>query len=153
MNTYIMSSWPSWFKTHIYKTQADLQGMSPEQIINLEPDDVRHDIYENDGGRPLEGVEKSAMNFLLSIKEIEKKSGKNKQMRKHLITDFLRRKRIIPNPEVDALMKSTDEEVKNDKKFINDTINRLNQLGGKRKGKTVSKRKRRGKTRKGRKTK
>ena len=144
---------PTIGKKHKYKTQADLRGMSAEQIINLEPDDVKGTIGENDEEHRLEGDERSAMNFLLSIKGIEKKSGKNKQMRQSAITDFLQRKRIIPNPEVDALMKITEEEVKNDKKFINDTINRLNQLGGKRKGKTVSKRKRRGKTRKGRKTK
>ena len=143
---------PTIGKKHIYKTQADLRGMSAEQIINLEPDDVKGTIGENDEEHRLEGDERSAMNSLLSIKRIEK-SGKNKQMRQHLIKKFLQSHNIIPNPEVDALMKSTEEEVKNDKKFINDTINRLNQLGGKRKGKTVSKRKRRGKTRKGRKTK
>jgi hypothetical protein len=170
------------FKNHKYKTQADLQGMSAEQIINLEPNDVRHDIDENDGGRRLEGVERSAMYALLSIKKIEKENGKNESRRQSAIRSFLQGKNIIPNLQVDAVVHGTKEEigkkhletvrdgifVHNMKQKMANTFNeepppeltfeqkmleKTDKLGGKRKGKTVSKRKRRGKTRKGRKTK
>ena len=173
---------PSFFKKHKYKTQSDLHGMSPEQIINLDPNDVRHDIDENDGGRPLEGVERSAMYALLSIKKIEKENGKNESRRQRVIRNFLQGKNIIPNPQVDAVVHDTKEEMGKkhlgtlrDEVFVHNMeekmantfngkppppltfeqqkIKEIDMLGGKRKGKTVSKRKRRGKTRKGRKTK
>ena len=114
------------------------------------------------------------MYSLLSIKKIEKENGKNESRRQSAIRSFLQGKNIIPNPKVNAVIHGSEQEylgtlrdeisVHNMKQKMANTFNeepppplrfehkileKTDKLGGK----TVSKRKRRGKTRKGRKTK
>jgi len=151
-------TFPTIGKKHKYKTQKDLQGMSAEQIINLDPTKVHHKISENDGGRPLKGIEINAMNTLLAIKRLTK--GRPDLYRKVVSVLSNSGPEEVPNTEIDDLIHKTEEEMEYEditKRLDNmeedDITERLKNLGGKRKGKTVSKRKRRGKTRKGRKTK
>ncbi len=162
----------------VYKTQADLKDMTAEQIINLNPQEVSEKIAEKDGGIPLrDRVKKLAMYRLVAIKKAEE-TRPDETTRQRLITSFLQDNGIIPNPEVDKLIADTQTEiVKEDmakmreqldikdmtnrlraldnKPPIPDTeeeamVRRLQKLGGKRR-RTVSKGKRKGKTRKGRK--
>jgi hypothetical protein len=173
-----MSSLKSFFrKKHRYETQADLKDMSAEQIVNLNPKDVGTYLENETGGIPLEGQKRRAMFTLLNIKKREKETP-NATAKQRAITSFLEREGIKSNPEVDAVIaEATLEVAKEDiekikeqieikdmtnrlyaldnKPPIPDTeeeamVRRLMKLGGRRK-RTVSKRKRRAKTRKGRK--
>ena len=165
-------------KKHKYETQADLKDMSAEQIVSLNPIEVGYYIQEEDGGIPLEGVKQSALFRLLAIKR-QNKIRPNEKVRQKLINDFLVEKGIKSNPEVDRLIAQVQEEIIEEdkvkmqeqidmKNFDNrlraldnkppiaytteeDMFIRLQKLGGKGKRRTVSKGKRREKTRKGRK--
>lgn len=173
-----MSSLKSFFrKKHRYETQADLKDMTAEQIVNLNPKDVGTYLENETGGIPLEGQKRRAMFTLLNIKKREKETP-NARAKQSAITSFLEREGIKSNPEVDAVIaqaglevaKENIEKIKeqieikdmtnrlyalDNKPPIPDTeeeamVRRLMKLGGKRR-RTVSKRKRRAKTRKGRK--
>ena len=173
-----MSSLKSYFrKKHRYETQADLKDMTAEQIVNIDPKDVGFYIEQETGGVPLEGVKKKAMWSLLSIKRHNKPTP-NERARQGAISRFLDTEGIRPNPEVDNLIANTHTEMAQENMAkmreqlelkdmtnriraldnrppIPDTeeesmVRRLQNLGGKRR-KTVSKGKRREKTRKGRK--
>ena len=170
-----MSSLKSYFrKKHKYETQSDLKYMTPEQIVNLHPSEVGFSIEQETGGIPVEGAKRRAMFLLLSIKKIEKETP-NEKARQTAINRFLEREGIKSNHEVDKLMVGTHTEMIKEQLEMKDIQNRLRKLdnkpeipyteeetlfrrlnalkGGKRKskafGKTVSKRKRREKTRKG----
>jgi hypothetical protein len=175
-----MSSLKSYFrKKHRYETQADLKDMTAEQIVSLNPGDVGYYIEQETGGVPLEGVKKKALWTLLAIKR-QNKATPNERARQGAITRFLDTEGIKTNPEVDRLIANTQTEmVQENMAKIREQIqlknmdNRLRALdnrppipyteeekmvvrldgiyGGKRKRRTVSKGKRRGKTRKGRK--
>ena len=173
-----MSSLKSFFrKKHRYETQADLKDMTPEQIVNINPKDVGTYLENETGGIPLEGQKRRAMFTLLNIKKREKETP-NARAKQSAITSFLEREGIKSNPEVDAVIAEVQSEVAKEdiektkeqieikdmlnrlyaldnKPPIPDTeeeamVRRLMKLGGRRK-RTVSKRKRRAKTRKGRK--
>ena len=174
-----MSSLKSYFrKKHKYETQADLKDMTAEQIVNLNPGEVGYYIEEETGGVPLQGVKKKAMWTLLAIKR-QNKARPDERARQGAISRFLYTEGIKSDPEVDKLIANTQTEmVKEDmakmreqlelkditnrlraldnKPPIPDTeeesmVRRVQNLGGKRKRRTVSKGKLRGKTRKGRK--
>jgi hypothetical protein len=174
-----MSSLKSYFrKKHRYETQADLKNMTAEQIVSLNPGDVGFYIEQETGGVPLEGVKKKAIWTLLAIKK-QNKARPDETARQRAITSFLQREGIRPDPEVDRLIANTQTEMveedmakMREQLELKDMTNRLRaldnrppipdteeesmarrlqNLGGKRKRKTASKGKRRGKTRKGRK--
>ena len=173
-----MSSLKSYFrKKHRYETQADLKNMTAEQIVSLNPSEVGFYIEQETGGVPLEGVKKKAMWSLLSIKR-HNKATPNERARQGAISRFLDTEGIRTNPEVDRLIANTQTEMVQENMArmreqleskdmtnrlraldnrppIPDTeeeamVRRIQNLGGKRR-RTVSKGKRRGKTRKSRK--
>jgi hypothetical protein len=162
-------------KNHKYETQADLKDMTPEQIVNIDPEDVGFYLKYKTGGVPLEGVKEEAMDALLLIKtlnyDISNETAK-KNGRQRAINIFLNRKGIKSDPEVIQLMVDGQAEIL--KPQISNKVleNRMRVLAkeapisnteeeatfirlnpdlkaGKRR--TVSKGKRREKTRKGRK--
>jgi len=172
-----MSSLKSYFrKKHKYETQADLKNMTAEQIVSLNPSEVGYYLEQETGGVPLEGVKRRAMFSLLAIKK-QNKATPNERARQGAISRFLDREGIKSDPEVQKLIDSTrDQMVQEDKAKLKEQIDmknmenrlraldnkepipyteeedmfiRLQKLGGKRR--TVSKRKRREKTRKCRK--
>jgi len=175
-----MSSLKSYFrKKHKYETQADLKDMTAEQIININPNEVGYYLEEETGGIPLEGVKRRAMFTLLSIKKREKETP-NQRAKQGAITSFLQREGIKSNPEVDRLIANAQSELVEEnmekirqKIVLKNMENRLRALdnkppvpyteeenyvvrldalkAGKRKLKTVSKRKKRERTRKYRK--
>ena len=168
---------PLFGKAHKYESQADLKDMTAEQIVNLNPNDVRNDLDTKTNGVTLDKVKKRAIDTLLSIKKYNKATP-NERARQKAITNFLEREGIRPDPEVDRLIANTQTEIVQEdmakmreqlelkdmtnrlraldnRPPIPDTeeeamVRRLQKLGGKRR-RTMSKGKRRGKTRKGRK--
>lgn len=176
-----MSSLKSFFrKKHRYETQSDLKDVTAEQIVNINPTDVGYYLEKEDGGIPLEGAKKRAMFTLLAIKR-QNKTTPNEKARQKAITSFLYREGIKSDPEVDEVINQATSELAQenmakvrdqiDMKKINNRLRALDNKqpipyteeeqiviridainkGGKRKSKTISKRKRREKTRKGRK--
>jgi hypothetical protein len=55
-------------KKHKYETQSDLQNLSVEEIIRIDPKDIGLYIEEETGGNPLTGDKLKAMNKLLAFK-------------------------------------------------------------------------------------
>ena len=55
-------------KKHKYETQADLQGLSVEEIIRIDPKDIGFYVEEETGGNPLTGDKLKALNKLLAFK-------------------------------------------------------------------------------------
>ena len=55
-------------KKHKYETQSDLQNLSVEEIIRVDPKDIGFYIEEETGGNPLTGDKLKALNKLLAFK-------------------------------------------------------------------------------------
>lgn len=98
-------------KKHKFETQADLQNMSAEDILRIDPDDIGFYIKTETGGVPLTGVKKLALYNLLGYKEQSKKLGKNEAVRERNIQSFLIREGIVSDPEVDRVIEETTHEV------------------------------------------
>ena len=98
-------------KTHKYETQADLQNMSAEDILRIDPDDIGFYIKTETGGVPLTGVKKLALDNLLAYKEQSKKLGKNEAVRERNIQSFLTREGIVNDPEVDRVIEAMALEI------------------------------------------
>jgi len=147
-------------KKHKYETQADLQQLTPEQIVRLPVTDVGNYIKDETGGVPLTGNKRSAMNRLLAIKRNPPPTEKAYE---DAIHRFLTENDKVDKLLVDTTMGMTTNTLDSHK--LNNRLNTLNNqphipetfeqeiarrlraLGGK------TKRKRRVKTRKlGRKT-
>ena len=158
-------------KKHKYETQSDLQYMNAEQIVNLNPNDVSNYIETETGGIPLEGVKRRALYRLLAIKK-QNKATPNEYAKQRAITQFLQNEGIKSNPVTDKLMVNAHTEMIKEQLEMKDLENRLKRLdnkteipyteeevffkrlqniGGKRKRKTVSKRIRREKSKKSKK--
>jgi hypothetical protein len=174
-----MSSLKSYFtKKHLYTTQEQLKNMTVEQIINLNPEDVKSSIINKQANPPLENVKKRALNSLLSIKRVHK-TRPDEGTRQQVIKGFLDREGFVKNPEVDEVINTAIREMTDDyKSELKEAIklkglgNRLNALSdkplvayteeeklfmtynktGKGKRRTFRKKMRKEKTRKGRKT-
>jgi hypothetical protein len=149
-------------KNHKYETQADLKDMTAEQIVNIEPEEVGFYLKYKTGGIPLEGVKEEAMNALLLIKTLNydiSNETARKNGRQRAINIFLNRTGIKSDPEVVQLMVDGQAKIYQENKAkklqleTEDLDRRFNALKGLKAGKrrTVSKGKRKGKTRKGRK--
>ena len=55
-------------KKHKYETQSDLQNLSVEEIIRIDPKDIGLYIEEETGGNPLTGNKLKALHKLLAFK-------------------------------------------------------------------------------------
>jgi len=98
-------------KKHRFETQADLQNMSAEDILRIDPDDIGFYIKTETGGAPLTGVKKLALYNLLAYKEQSKKLGKNEAVRERNIQSFLTREGMVNEPEVDRVIEEMAIEV------------------------------------------
>ena len=54
-------------KKHKYETQTDLQNLSVEEIIRIDPKDIGFYIEEETGSNPLTGDKLKALNKLLAF--------------------------------------------------------------------------------------
>jgi len=100
---YLKASFRGNNPRHIYRTQLDLQGLTPEQIIKIEPETIPEHILEEPyrKGANLTRQQKSAVLKLIAIKKIEKKIG-NSIGRQDAINNFLRSQEVIQErPPVD----------------------------------------------------
>ena len=133
-------------KKHIYNTQADLQNLTPRQIVDLNPSEVSSAIEGNTGGNPLTGDKRRALLILLARKNEEKK------LKKAGVSEAQILKMRPPNPFSEETMREEDSVIARanaERIDYNDLEERLKRLGGKRKRKTKAKgKKRRGKSKK-----
>jgi len=130
-----MASFKSFFKKkHKYETQSDLKDMTAEQIVSLNPSDVKSNIEKETGGIPLTGVKKRALNNLLAQKRIEKESGPNPIARERVIDAFLKRENLRHDPKVTKLLVETNSEIMRNNVSMRDNVrmkeleNRLRRL-------------------------
>ena len=117
-------------KKHKYETQADLQNMTVEQILNINPSDIGLYIETETGGVPLNGVKKRALYNLLAYKRASKEMGPNRELRLSQIDSFLKREGIKNDPQVSALLVQTDKDVTGDRVTQKQLENRLRRLRG-----------------------
>jgi hypothetical protein len=105
-------------KKHKYETQSDLQGLSVEEIIRIDPSDIGFYIVEETGGKPLTGDKLKALNRLIAFK---RNIPKGRPVPESMIQQFLNQ-----DAEINKMMgEATNELVKENKQ---QTINDLKML-------------------------
>jgi hypothetical protein len=120
-----MSSWlPSIFKSkpktsYKYETQADLDKLTANEILNLNPNEVSLTVDKNTGGVNLPGDKRAAMFRLLSIKREEERNPSLSSRRASVVDKLTNR-----DKEVEELMRDTQDEIDAE----NTTRNRLTLL-------------------------
>ena len=106
-----MSSWlPSIFKskpkTYKYETQADLDKLTANEILNLNPNEVSVNVEKNKGGVNLPGDKRAAMFRLLSIKREEERNPSLSSRRASVVDKLTNR-----DKEVEQLMRDAQTEI------------------------------------------
>jgi len=106
-------------KKHKYETQSDLQDLSVEEIIRIDPKDVGFYIVDETGGNPLTGYKLKALNRLLSFKKNILPPGT--PVPEKMIQQFLNEDAEIRKVTDDArneLVKENKEQTINDLKML-----------------------------------
>ena len=109
-------SWvPSFLKrkTYKYETQADLDKLTADEIIHLDPKEVGFYVEKNEGGVKLTGPKRTAMFRLLSIKSKEKEISKLKEKNPKLsdLREGVIERLIKHDEEVEQLMRDAQTEI------------------------------------------
>jgi len=102
-------SWvPSFLKrkTHKYETQADLDKLTADEIIHLDPKEVGFYVEKNEGGVKLTGPKRTSMLRLLSIKRDEKNNPSLIRLRASVVDKLTNQ-----DKEVEKLMRDTQAEI------------------------------------------
>jgi len=102
-------SWvPSFLKrkTHKYETQADLDKLTADEIIHLDPKEVGFYVEKNEGGVKLTGPKRTSMLRLLSIKRDEKNNPSLIRLRASVVDKLTNQ-----NKEGEKLMRDTQAEI------------------------------------------
>jgi hypothetical protein len=102
-------SWvPSFLKrkTHKYETQADLDKLTADEIIHLDPKEVGFYVEKNEGGVKLTGPKRTSMLRLLSIKRDEKDNPSLIRLRASVVDKLTNQ-----DKEVEKLMRDTQAEI------------------------------------------
>ena len=96
-----------------YKTQADLDKFTAEEILNLNPNEVSLTVDKNTGGVNLPGDKRAAMFRLLSIKREEKEISKLKEKNPKLsdLREGVIEGLIKNDKEAKQLMRDTQAEI------------------------------------------
>jgi len=115
-------------KKHKYDKQSDLDNMTAEQIISLDPKDVSSHIDNDTGGIPLKGIKQKALFNLLAYKKASKELGADPELRLKQIDTFLKRENLRRDPEATKLMVETDNEIMHDQITQKNLENRLRKL-------------------------
>jgi len=100
------------FHSHKYKTKHDLARLNAEDIIKLDPKDVKSDIVENTKGvDPLSKIQNDALKSLLSIKRVTKgkDASYSQGLRNTTIDSFLKKQK--PDMEVEKLIAKAQSEL------------------------------------------
>ena len=118
-----MSWLPSFLKrkpqTYKYETQADLDKLTANEIINIDPKEVSVNVEKNKGGVNLPGDKRAAMFRLLSIKREEERNPSLSSRRASVVDKLTNR-----DKEVEQLMRDAQKEIDEE----NTTRNRLTLL-------------------------
>jgi hypothetical protein len=110
-------------KKHKYETQADLQDLSMEEIIRIDPKDIGFYIEEETGGKPLTGDKLKALNRLLAFK---RNIPKGRPVPESMIQKFLNE-----DAEINKLMgEATNEIVRENKQQTIDDLKMLDMQRG-----------------------
>ncbi len=102
-------SWvPSFLKrkTHKYETQADLDKLTADEIIHLDPKEVGFYVEKNEGGVKLTGPKRTSMLRLLSIKRDEKNNPSLIRLRASVVDKLTNQ-----DKEVEKLTRDTQAEI------------------------------------------
>jgi organic radical activating enzyme len=105
-------------KKHNYETQADLQGLSVEEIIRIDPKDIGFYIEEETGGNPLTGDKLKALNKLLAFKRnIPKGRPVPESMIQQFLNEDKQTKQLI-NEATSEIVKENKQKTIDDLKMI-----------------------------------
>jgi hypothetical protein len=98
---------------HIYKTVVDIKDMSPEEILEIDPEQIRSDILDQKGpiGNILTELQKKAVYRILAIKKHEKETPSLVRQRRKIIDDFKIQNSLVSTPEIDSIINSATQEV------------------------------------------
>jgi len=110
-------------KTHKYETQADLDKLTADEIIHIDPKDVGFYVEREDGGVKLTGAKRSSMLRLLSIKREEERNPSLSSRRASVVDTLTNR-----DKEVEQLMRDGQKEIDAKAAEQNTTRNRLTLL-------------------------
>jgi hypothetical protein len=116
-------SWvPSFLKrkTHKYETQADLDKLTADEIIHLDPKEVGFYVEKNEGGVKLTGPKRTSMLRLLSIKRDEKDNPSLIRLRASVVDKLTNQ-----DKEVEKLMRDTQAKIDREAAEQNTMRNRL----------------------------
>ena len=105
-------------KKHKYETQADLQDLSVEEIIRIDPKDIGLYIEEETGGNPLTGDKLKALNRLLAFK---RNIPKGKPVPESMIQKFLNEDaeiRKVTNEATNEIVNENKQQTINDLKML-----------------------------------
>jgi hypothetical protein len=105
-------------KKHKYETQSDLQDLSVEEIIRIDPKDIGLYIEEETGGRPLTGDKLKALNRLLAFK---RNIPKGRPVPESMIQKFLNEDaeiRKVTNAATNELVNENKQQTINDLKML-----------------------------------
>lgn len=110
-------------KKHKYETQSDLQGLSVEEIIRIDPKDIGFYIEEETGGNPLTGDKLKALKKLLAFK---RNIPKGRPVPESMIQQFLNEE-----SQINKMMgEATNEIVKENKQQTIDDLKMLDLKRG-----------------------
>ena len=105
-----MSWLPSFLKRkpqmYKYETQADLDKLTANEIINIDPKEVSVNVEKNKGGVNLPGDKRAAMFRLLSIKREEERNPSLSSRRASVVDKLTNR-----DKEVEQLMRDAQKEI------------------------------------------
>ena len=105
-------------KKHTYETQSDLQNLSVEEIIRIDPKDIGFYIEEETGGNPLTGNKLKALKKLLAFK---RNIPKGRPVPESMIQQFLNE-----DAQINKMMgEATSEIVKEHKQQTIDDLKML----------------------------
>ena len=115
-------------KKHKYETQSDLQGLSVEEIIRIDPKDIGLYIEEETGDNPLTGDKLKALNKLLAFK---RNIPKGRPVPESMIQQFLNEDKQIEkltSQAINELAKENKQKTTYDLKMLDlkrgaDTLN------------------------------
>jgi hypothetical protein len=106
-----------------YETQADLDKLTADEIIHLDPKEVSLNVDKNKGDIKLTGDKRDSMLSLLSIKREEERNPSLIRFRASVIDGILRNK-----SEAEKLVRDTQAEIDAEAAELNTMKNRITLL-------------------------
>jgi len=110
-------------KTYKYETQADLDKLTADEIIHIDPKEVSLNVDKNKSLVKLTGDKRDSMLSLLSIKREEERNPSLSSLRASVINRIIRQK-----SEAEKLMKDTQAEMDAEAAEQNTMRNRITLL-------------------------